>query len=432
MSKRVTNRLTDLKVRTVAKKASPMRVPDGRGLYLEVHRNGTPSWVFRYTLPKLNGAGVRVGSRERWAGLGSYPAVSLAEARDAADEMRRLLRAGQDPIEHRKREREARQEAERQAAAGAVTFRQVAENYIEAHRAGWRNAKHAAQWGTTLETYTYSHFGDTPVRDIDVEMILRALRPIWTEKPETATRVRQRIEAVLDSATARGLRTGENPARWRGHLDKLLPKRSKVAAVKHHAAMSYDALPAFWTDLSARDAMSARALAFTVLTASRSGEVRGATWGELDFDRALWTVPADRMKSRRSHRVPLPDIAVEILRSVEPKNAEANALIFPGSRGKPMSENTMRKYLIEDLEQPGLTVHGFRSTFRDWCGEETSFPRELAELSLAHVIHDDTEAAYRRGDALDRRRKLMDAWASFCTSASQESKVLRMERRAVR
>lgn len=430
MGKRTTNRLTDLKARNITKQARPIRVPDGGGLYLEVHRNGSPSWIFRYTIPKLNVAGERVGSRERWAGLGAYPDVSLAEAREAAEEMRRQLRAGHDPIEHRKRQRAEQQEAERQAAAGAVTFRQAAESYIASHRAGWKNEKHASQWPNTLAAYAYPVIGDMPVRDIDTALVLKALKPIWTTKPETASRVRQRIEVILDAAAAQGMRSGANPARWRGHLDKLLPRRTKVRAVRHHPALPYTALPAFWIELSAREAMSAKALAVTILTAARTGEVRGATWKEFDLEHGLWVVPAERMKSRRPHRVPLPDAAVGILRSVRPENAAPAALVFPGLRGKPMSENTLRKYLIEDMQRPGITVHGFRSTFRDWCGEETSFPREIAELALAHVIRDGTEAAYRRGDALDRRRKLMDAWAAYCASGKEGGKVVRLKRSA--
>jgi integrase len=429
MAQRLSNRLTDLKARKIIKNGAPVRVPDGDGLYLEVHRNGTPSWVFRYAISKLNAQGERIGSRERWAGLGAYPDVGLAEARDAADGMRRLLRAGHDPIEYRRRQKAEQQEAERLAATDAVTFRQVAESFIASHRAGWKNAKHAAQWPSTLKRFAYPIFGDTPIKDIDTEAVLKVLRPIWLTVPETATRTRQRIEAVLDSATAQGLRRGDNPARWKGHLSTLLPRREKIRRVKHHPAMPHADVPEFWPELNKQTATSAKSIAFLLLTAARTSEVRFACWREIDFDARIWTVPASRMKAERDHVVPLSDSATDILRTIKPKDAKPDDLIFPGRRGRPQSENTLLKFLKEDLKHPTLTVHGFRSSFRDWVGEETSFPDELAEMALAHVIRSSTKAAYRRKTAIDRRRVLMTAWADFVTSGSASGKVVRMKRR---
>lgn len=410
-------KLTDTKVRALKK---PGDYGDGGGLYLQVSPALTKSWLFRYS---------RSG-KERWKGEGPYPDVGLAAARDAASANRQLLRQGTDPIDHRDAQRLARRLEE----AKSVTFRQCADQYIAAHKAGWRNTKHAAQWGATLETYAYPVLGDLPVQAIDTDHVLSVIEKLWLEKPETAQRVRQRIEAVLDSATARKKRIGENPARWRGHLSKLLPKRSKVRAVVHHAALDYRDMPAFFEDLQKRTAVSARALAFTVLTAARSGEVRNASWSEIDLRQAVWTIPREHTKSGREHRVPLSTAAVSILRAVVPLRGDDVSLLFPGDakadrsayarhagddltqerRPAPMSENTMRKYLQDDMGREGVTVHGFRSAFRDWGAETTSYPRELLEAALAHVLRDKTEAAYQRGDMFDRRRLLMEAWAQYC------------------
>lgn len=374
---------------------------DGRGLYLQVKRGGR-SWVLRYM---LNG-------RARHMGLGPYPDVTLAEARKAATECRSLLRDGVDPIEMRQR----RRQAAILEAAQAITFEECASRLIDAHKAGWRNAKHAAQWSSTLETYAYPVIGSLPVQAIDTGLVMKVLEPIWHVKPETATRVRQRIEAVLDWAKARNYRSGENPAQWRGHLDKLLPKPSKVRAVRHHEAMPYAELPEFFEVLAKRDTMSAKALAFTILTAARSGETRGATLGEIDFKNTVWTIPGERTKSGREHRVPLSSEALALLRSLKHLGDDKDDLLFPNRRGRPLSDTAMRKYLQEDLGKPGLTVHGFRSTFRDWAAEQTNVPREVAEAALAHVLRNKTEAAYQRGDMLARRRELMDLWAKYCTN----------------
>ena len=388
---------------TALRSKGPGLHSDGRGLYLQV-KNGGRSWVLRYMLD----------GKARHMGLGPYPDVSLADARREAEGCRRLLREGTDPIEARRQ----RRQAARLDAAQSMTFEDCANRHIDAHKVGWRNAKHAAQWVSTLNTYAYPVFGSLPVQAIDTGLVTKALDPIWGEKPETAARLRQRIEAVLDWATAHGYRSGDNPARWRGHLDKLLPKRSKVRAVKHHEAMPYVELPEFFTALAQRETVSAKALAFTILTAARSGETRGASSGEIDYDAAIWTVPGERTKSGREHRVPLTDEALAILRGLDYLGEDKEELLFPNPRGRPLSDTAMRKYLQQGLGRPGLTVHGFRSTFRDWTAERTGFPREVAEAALAHVLRDKTEAAYQRGDMLDRRRKLMEGWAKFCTSGA--------------
>jgi integrase len=320
-----------------------------------------------------------LASKARHMGLGPFPDVSLAEAREAAAECRKLLRDGTDPIEARRQ----RRQAVRLDAARSLTFEACATRYINDHRAGWRNAKHASQWSSTLKAYAYPVFGSLPVQSIDTGLVTKALNSIWREKPETASRLRQRIEAVLDWATVLGYRTGDNPARWRGHLAKLLPTRSKVRAVRHHEAIPYAELPEFFGVLAERDAVSAKALAFTILTAARSGETRGATLGEIDYDTAIWTVPGERTKSGREHRVPLTDEALVILHGLGHLGDDPDMVLFPNPRGKPLSDTAMRKYLQTSLDKPGLTVHGFRSSFRDWVAERTGFPREVAEAALA-------------------------------------------------
>ena len=341
---------------TALRNIGPGLHSDGRGLYLQVKRGGK-SWVHRYMLD----------GKARYMGLGPYPDVSLANARRAAETSRRLLREGIDPIEARQQERNTA----RLKAAQSISFESCAMQYIEAQKAGWRNAKHADQWSSTLETYAYPVFGSLPVQVVDTGLVMRVLGPIWSVKAETATRIRQRIEAVLDWASAHGFRSGDNPARWRGHLDKLLPKRSKVSPVKHHEAMPYSALPVFFAELSNRGTISAKALTFTILTAARSAETRFATLDEIDFENAVWTVPSERTKSGREHRVPLTKEALALLRELDYLGENENALLFPNPRGKPLSDTAMRKYLQEDMGRSGLTVHGFRSTFRDWAAELT-------------------------------------------------------------
>src|SRR5580704_17756999 len=361
---------------------------DGLGLYLQV--GDGKSWILRY---KRNG-------RSRYLGLGPFHTVSLAQARQKAAEARQFLAAGEDPIEARW--------ASRAALAPPMTFAAAAEAYMQAQRAGW-SAKHAQQWRSTLATFAYPFIGDLPVATIGVSEVLAVVQPLWLAKPVTAGRVRNRLELVLDSAKARGLRSGENPAAWRGHLDKLLPRQSKICAVKHLAALPYPEICAFLAELRQQSGPPARALEFAILTATRSNETLGARWEEIDFEARLWAIPAARMKAARSHRVPLADSALAIL--AEMATIRMNDFVFPGRRG-PLNHGTFPKKL-KDMGR-AVTAHGFPSAFRDWAGNETSFSREVCEAALAHATGDATEQAYRRGYALDKRRELMTAWARHC------------------
>jgi integrase len=343
-------------------------------------------------------------------GLGPLRLVSLAEAREEAQLWRKLRYKGADPIAARRAEKAEK----RLEAARAISFRQCAERYIAAHRAGWKNAKHAAQWPATLATYAYPVFGDFAVQSVDVALVMQALEPIWQQKPETASRVRQRIEAVLDWAKSCGFRQGENPARWRGHLENLLPAPGKIRQVEHHAALPYGEIGAFMAALREQQGIAARALELTILTAARTGEVISASWEEFDLAAGMWTVPAGRMKGQRDHRVPLAAPALALLTTMH--KTRTGAVVFTGARrGKPISNMAMLM-LLRRMGHGELTAHGFRSTFRDWAAECTNFPREIAEMALAHVVSDKVEAAYRRGDLLTKRRQLMEAWARFATS----------------
>lgn len=390
--------LSAQKVRT----AGPGRHGDGRGLFLYVKPSGARSWVMRY----------QVQGRRRDLGLGAYPDVSLAMARDRASEARRLITEGKDPIAHRQQARPA-------------TFKDAALELIESKRSGWKNAKHAAQWTATLDAYVFPKIGRVQVANIETADVISTLTPIWTLKPETASRVRQRIEAVIDYATALGLRSGENPARWRGHLDHLLPKPAKVRAVKHHPALPHAQIADFMGDLAGRTGVAARALGFTILTAARSGETRGMTWAEVDLDARVWTIPAERMKAGKEHRVPLSDAAVALL---GPRRQD-DALVFESESksGKPISDMSMTA-VLRRMGRDGITVHGFRSTFRDWAGETTGFPREVIEAALAHRIKDKAEAAYARSDLFDKRRELMDAWALVATKTNLGRNIVALTR----
>ena len=397
-------KLNTARLRTLTK---PGAYGDGGGLYVQVRGPEHRSWLFRF---KLHG-------RARLMGLGPLPDVSLAEARELATVARKLVRQGVDPIERRRAAR-----AEAAAKAGLNTFREVAEAYIAAHEPGWRNAKHRQQWRNTLETYAYPVIGSLGVAAVDTGAVMRVLEPIWREAPETASRLRGRIEAVLDYASARGWRSGDNPARWRGHLANLLPARGKIARVVHHAALGWREIGAFMTALRAQDGVGAKALEFAILTAARSGEVRGARWPEIDLAAGIWTVPAGRMKGGREHRVPLSEPALAVLSAIEPlrpapcsdTGASPDALIFPGRKsGKPLSDMSLTA-VLRRMGRGDLTAHGFRSTFRDWCAETTGYPREVAEAALAHALSDKVEAAYRRGDLFQKRRRLMEDWAEFC------------------
>ena len=384
---RETKRLT---ARTVATLTTPGRHADGGNLYLSISANGGRRWIFLY----------RWAGKQIEMGLGSARDISLARAREMADTARAQLAEGISPLSLRRAEQ------------AVPTFGEAADALVDDIAPGFRNAKHIEQWRMTLKEYAAS-LRDKSVADIATDDVLAVLKPLWATKQETASRLRGRIERVLDAAKAKGLRTGENPARWRGHLDALLPKRQKLQR-GHHAAMPYSDVPAFVKRLRALNGATALALEFLILTAARTGEVRGATWAEIDLEAKVWTVPAGRMKAGKAHRVPLTAAGLDALTramSLQPK-PEGPAPIFPGGKpGKPLSvmalDMQMRRLKSE------MTVHGFRSSFRDWAGEETAFPREVAEAALAHTVGDATERAYRRADALEKRRKLMEAWASF-------------------
>lgn len=396
----------------VSKISEPGRYGDGGGLVLQVSKWHTKAWLFRYE---------RDG-RERQMGLGSLATLTLAEARERARDCRKLLLEEVDPIETRR----ARRLQARLAQARGLTFKRCAELYIAAHLVGWKNKKHADQWPASLATYAYPTVGDLSVATIDTALVTKCLEPIWTQKPETAGRVRGRIESVLDWAKARGYRDGENPARWRGHLDKLLPARSKVRRVKHLAALPYTELPALMAELRARQDISARALEFTILTVARTGEAIGARWPEFDFSKRLWHVPLERMKAARPHDVPLSERALAILKLL-PLEKESNFVFIGARAGHPLSNMAM----LEALRglRPGLTVHGFRSTFRDWAAERTNYPNHVVEMALAHAIGDKVEAAYRRGDLIEKRRCLMNDWARYChQSASRPAKIIAFKR----
>jgi len=401
------------------KAATPGRYGDGNGLYLFVRSAEARFWVFRYT---------RAG-RMREMGLGragaDEAAVKLADARDEAARLHKLVKAGIDPLDQREVEAAQKAAEAQQAAIRAISFRTVSERYLGAHEKSWRNPKHRMQWRNTLDTYAHPYFGDLPVGDVSTEHVLAALEPIWRAKPETATRVRGRIESVLDYATAREWRSGENPARWRGHLANLLPARSKVAAVEHHAALPWTEIGDFLPVLRVQTGVAAKALEFAILTAARSGEVLGARWGEIDLATKVWTVPAARMKAHREHRVPLSETALAVLTEMAKlRTADtAEAFVFPGAQpNRPLSIMAMTMTLRR-MKRGDLTVHGFRSTFRDWVGEATGTPREVAEAALAHAIADKTEAAYARGDLFTKRVRLMDQWAKFCALPSRKGNV---------
>lgn len=366
--------------------AKPGRHGDGRGLFLYVKPSGARSWVLRHQMQ----------GRRRDLGLGPYPDVSLAMARDRASDARRLIAIGEDPIA-------------RKQQAEPKTFRDAALELIESKRPGWRNAKHAAQWTATLEAYVFPKFGQAQVAKVQTADVIDALTPIWSKKPETANRVRQRVEAVIDYATALGIRNGDNPARWRGHLDHLLPKPTKVRAVKHHPALPHAKIATFMDELAGRSGVATRALSFTILTAARSGETRGMMWGEVDLENRAWTIPAERMKAGKEQRVPLSVAAIACL---GPRRDNAS-LVFESEAkpGKPISDMSMTA-VLRRMGNNEITVHGFRSTFRDWAGETTDFPREVIEAALAHRITNKAEAAYARSDLFEKRRDLMEAWAS--------------------
>ena len=398
---RAFEKLSDLKVRKVK---SPGYLGDGGGLYLQVSPSLSKSWVFRY----------QVNGRNREMGLGSFNTFGLRDARDRATSCRKLLADGIDPIE----QRNAAQQEKRLTDARAMTFGKCCEKYIEAHRSGWKNVKHAGQWDATLRTYC-TLLWSLDVAAIDTVLVMKCLEPIWKAKTETASRVRGRIESVLAWATVRKFRTGDNPAAWRNHLDQLLPKRSRVQKVEHRSALPYAAMREFMTKLRLRQGLSARALELQILTATRPGESAGAQWGEFDTPAAMWIIPADRMKAGKEHRVPLSPAALTLLQSLIPTTPEGRQLhvighVFPGVKDRPLTTAAAMN-LLKELH-PDITAHGFRSTFRDWAAETTKHPREVIEAAMAHRLKDKSEAAYQRGDLLARRAKLMNDWACYCRS----------------
>lgn len=396
---------------TVGRLASPglHAVGGVNGLALSISDTGARSWVLRVT----------IGNRRREMGLGNYPSVTVADARKVAREARDLIRQGIDPIEQQR----AARSGLRAASATALTFKQCAEAYMSAHEASWKNAKHAQQWRNTLETYAYPSMGSLLVRDVAREHVLGALQPIWNDKTETAARLRGRIELVLSYAMQAGYRPeGLNPARWRGGLDRLLPAPGKVAKVRHHPAMPVGQMGTFMARLRAAEGMGARALEFAILTAARSGEVRGARRSEIDRDSKVWVVPGDRMKAGKEHRVPLSDAALAVLDAIE--SLAGSDLVFPAPRGGVLSDMTLTA-VLRRLDVPAVP-HGFRSTFRDWVAERTTYPNELAEMALAHAVGDKVEAAYRRGDMFERRAAMMNEWAAFVARVEKPAKVLPM------
>ena len=365
------------------------------GLAVTVHKGGSRSWVLRY-----QGAG-----RRRDLGLGAVDLFSLAQAREAAREARAKIARGVDPINYR---RDLRSQLIASQIA-APSFSEAATKYVESHESGWRNAKHAQQWRNTLEKYAHPILGRMLVRDVALPHILRVLEPIWASKTETASRLRGRLESILDWSTVRGERSGPNPARWKGHLDTLLAAPKKISKTVHHPALPFSELPAFMARLVNQQGTGASALAFTILTAARSGEVRAATWAEFDFDARLWTIPESRMKAGREHRVPLSEEVMSIL--MHQKSVALNEYVFPSPRATVLSDMSLTA-VLRRMEVPAVP-HGFRSTFRDWCAESTDFSPEVAEMALAHSIGNKVEAAYRRGDLFEKRKELMQAWADY-------------------
>ena len=387
-----------------AAKVKNLKIPgdylDGRGLYLQVRSELSKSWLLKYSMEK----------RAREMGLGPAADIPLATARDIRDRHRALLKQGIDPLEHKQAEKSAKA-LER---AKAITFKDACARYIAANRSGWRNVKHAAQWEATLKAYAYPTIGALPVQAIDTALVMAVLDPIWSTKPETASRVRGRIDSVISAAKARGEFKGENPATWKGHLDNLLPKTSKVSKVKNHAALPYAALPTFMMDLRQREGIAAAALEFLILTAARTGEVLGATWDEMDLRKSVWTIPGERMKNGKGHQVPLSAPAVAVLERMSKVTNGGNYVFFGQSSGRSLS-NMALLVLLRRMKRTDITSHGFRSTFRDWAAER-GYQDPVAEAALAHSVPDAVVAAYKRTTFFELRKKMMDDWATFAMS----------------
>jgi len=398
---RLINKLSTI---SVQKLNTPGLYSDGGGLWLQVKSARAKSWIFRFDLDQ----------RRRHMGLGSAITLSLAQAREKARECRVLLLEGIDPLEHRKQT-----ELDVQLAKSRrKTFMECCDEYITSHEKGWKNDKHARQWRTSLDTYAAPVIGHIAVADIDTNHMLEILLPIWADKTETANRIRGRIESILDWAKVKKFRTGDNPAQWKGNLEIMLPARQKVKKTVHHPAMPYKEIPEFFKQLRERDGLSARALEFAILNASRAGEIFGATWQEMNFDDRLWIIPAQRMKSAREHRIPLTDEAIQLLQGLPgyslPEIQRENSYLFPSTqKGKPLSNMAMTT-VLRRMNKGDVTQHGFRSSFRDWAAEVVHYPREVIEHALAHKLADEVEAAYQRGDLLDKRRELMNDWTGFC------------------
>lgn len=392
--------LNKLSALAVTRTSKPGYYGDGGGLWLQVAKSGSKSWIFRF----------KVAGRQREMGLGGLITVDLAKARVLARECRSLLLDGKDPIEARK----AVRLADALQRARAMTFDQCAAAYIDAHRSSWKNAKHADQWKNTLTTYASPIIGALPVADVDTDLIVKVLNPIWGTRTETATRVRGRIESILDWATVSKFRQGDNPARWRGHIENLLANPNKIAPVRNHPALPWREVPAFMCLLAQSKGIAARAAEFAILTAARSGEVRGSSWEEVNLDARLWTIPAERMKAGKEHRVPLSNAAMTVLAAIQ----RQEGLIFPGRSNSISLSDMSLTAVLRRMGRSDITIHGFRSSFRDWCAEAVgnSFPREVCEHALAHSLPDRVEAAYRRGDLIEKRIMLMQAWAGYCRS----------------
>jgi len=373
------------------------------GLMLDVKQTGTKSWVLRAT----------IGNRRRTMGLGSYPDVTLSRAREKARKAREMIEQGIDPIEERDKHRREL------GGRRSMSFKEATRRCFEKKSTEFRSRKHAQNWISSVEIYAFPVIGKMSVSDIELPDILAVLEPIWEEKTETATRLRQRLEYILNWATVSGYREGDNPARWSGHLDAILPKPAKIKKVKHFRALPWKDLPAFMVELRKRQGMAARALEFLILTAARSGEVRLATWDEIDFENRIWTIPANRMKAGKAHRVPLSDDAIALLKALP--RFEGSPCVFPAPRGGALSDMSISA--VCRRMQVDAVPHGFRSTFRDWCAESTNYPREVAEMALAHTVGNSVEAAYRRGELLDKRRHLMDSWARFCRQEAKSDNV---------
>lgn len=396
----------------VATVDAPGMYPDGLGLYLQVSKWNTKSWLFRYSR----------NYKLRSLGLGPCHTITLSDARKRAKHARQQLLDGVDPIDakHEKRQKVLVDRAR------MMTFDQCATAYIEAHRHGWKNPKHAEQWTNTINTYASPIIGSLPVAKVDTALVMKVLQPIWTTKTETATRLRGRIESILGWATVSGYRSGDNPARWRDHLDNLLPKRSKVKKVEHHPALPYAEMGAFIKQLRAQDGVAALALELTILTATRTGEVIGARWDEFDLKGKTWTIPPERMKASKEHRVPLCGRAVAILNELAKLGGE---FVFPGLKPKKPLSNMAMLTLLRRMERADLTVHGFRSTFRDWAAEQTAYPHEMAEMALAHTIDNKVEAAYRRGDLFKKRIRMMQDWQRHCENQQSKAAVVATKRK---